>query len=226
MHKLLIFNDENLLRRALTHRSYANENPREPGHNERLEFLGDAILNFMSGEYLYQLQPEMDEDEMTRRRSALVDEKQLARFATEVGLDFRMRLGQGAIKDGGYQNPNLLSSTFEAVVGAYYLDHHRQLETLRPLIEELFDSVPKDIMVIRSGVDPKNKLQEVVQANGALTPPKYVTEKIGGADHAPEFMARVYVEGKVYGKGKGGSKKEAEKNAAHDALIKLKKRGL
>jgi ribonuclease-3 len=226
MHKLLIFNDEKLLRRSLTHRSYINENPGECGDNERLEFLGDAILNFISGEYLYQIHPEMGEDEMTRRRAALVDEKQLARFAVEVGLDFRMRLGQGAIREGGYQNPNLLSSTFEAVIGAYYLDHNRDIEALRPLIAQLFDSVPEDVMVVRSNIDSKNKFQEFAQANGATTPPKYATEKLGGADHAPEFFSKVYVEGKLYGEGKGRSKKDAEKQAAEDALAKLKKRGL
>ncbi len=226
MHKLLMFNDEKLLRRALTHRSYINENPGEGGDNERLEFLGDAILNFISGEYLYQLHPEIAEDEMTRRRAALVDEKQLARFAIEVGLDFRMRLGQGAIRDGGYQNPNLLSSTFEAVVGAYYLDKKRDIEALRPLVEQLFDSVPEGVMVVRSNIDSKNKFQEFVQANGATTPPKYVTEKLGGADHAPEFFSKVYVDGKPYGEGKGRSKKDAEKQAAEDAIAKLKKRGL
>jgi ribonuclease-3 len=226
MHKLLIFNDEKLLRRSLTHRSYINENPGECGDNERLEFLGDAILNFISGEYLYQIHPEMGEDEMTRRRAALVDEKQLARFAVEVGLDFRMRLGQGAIREGGYQNPNLLSSTFEAVIGAYYLDHNRDIEALRPLIAQLFDSVPEDVMVVRSNIDSKNKFQEFAQANGATTPPKYATEKLGGTDHAPEFFSKVYVEGKLYGEGKGRSKKDAEKQAAEDALAKLKKRGL
>src|SRR6478672_1844584 len=122
MHKLLTFKDEKLLRLALTHRSYVNENPGEMEHNERLEFLGDAILTFLSGEYLYQRHPEMGEDEMTRRRSALVDEKQLARFATEIGLDLKMRLGKGAYREGGITNPNLLSSTFEAFIGAYYLD--------------------------------------------------------------------------------------------------------
>jgi ribonuclease-3 len=226
MHKLLIFNDEKLLRRALTHRSYVNENPEETGHNERLEFLGDAILSFISGEYLYEHHPEMEEDEMTRRRAALVDEKQLARFAIEVGLDFRIRLGQGAIREGGYQNPNLLSSTFEAVVGAYYLDHNRDIKALRLLVEELFDSVPQEVIVLRSSVDSKNKFQEFAQANGATTPPKYVTEKMGGTDHAPEFISRVYVGDKLYGEGQGRSKKEAEKKAADDALIKLKKRGL
>jgi ribonuclease III len=225
MHKLLMFNDEKLLRRSLTHRSYVNENSGEGGDNERLEFLGDAILNFISGEYLYQVHPEMGEDEMTRRRAALVDEKQLARFAIEVGLDFRMRLGQGAIREGGYQNPNLLSSTFESVIGAYYLDNKRDIEVLRPLVEQLFDSVPEEVMIVRSNIDSKNKFQELVQANGAKTPPKYATEKLGGADHAPEFFARVSVDGKLYGEGKGRSKKDAEKQAAEDAIAKLKKRG-
>ncbi|WP_448572859.1 ribonuclease III [Trichothermofontia sp.] len=226
MHKLLIFNDEKLLRRALTHRSYVSENPGELEDNERLEFLGDAILNFISGEYLYTIHPELDEGEMTRRRAALVDEKQLARFAVEVGLDFRMRLGQGTIRAGGFQNPNLLSSTFEAVIGAYYLDKNRDIEAVRPLVEELFDSVPEGVMTVRSNLDSKNKFQEFIQANGSTSLPRYLTEKVGGTDHAPEFLAKVYVDDKPYGEGKGRSKKEAEKKAAEDALSKLKKRGL
>jgi len=225
-HPLLDFGDEKLLRRALTHSSYVNENPGNDRDNERLEFLGDAILNFLSGEYLYNLNPEMGEDEMTRRRSALVDEKQLAKFAIEVGLDFRMRLGQGAIRDGGYQNPNLLSSTFEAVVGAYYLDHQQNIEVLRPLIEAFFRSVPATEMIARSSVDSKNRFQEFVQKQGITQPPQYVTEKVGGSDHNPEFISRVYVADKCYGEGKGRSKKNAEKDAAEDALSRLKKRGL
>jgi ribonuclease-3 len=225
MHKLLIFNDEKLLHRALTHRSYINENPRELGHNERLEFLGDAILTFISGEYLYQRHPDMEEGEMTRRRAALVDEKQLAQFATKVGLESRIRLGKGILRDGGSHNPNLLSSAFEALVGAYYLDHGRNIDTLRPLIEELFDSVPQGVILSRSDVDPKNKLQEFAQANGGSLP-KYVTEKVGGSDHAPEFLAKAYIGGQLYGESRGRNKKEAEKAAATDALAKLKERGL
>ena len=91
-----------------------------------------------------------------------------------------MRLGQGAIHDGGYQNPNLQSSTFEAVIGAYYLDKKRDIEALRPLVEQLFDSVPKEVMAVRSNIDSKNKFQEIVQANGAKNPPKYVTIAITG----------------------------------------------
>jgi ribonuclease III len=223
MHELLQFNDETLLRQALTHRSYANEHPEEPGDNERLEFLGDAILNFVSGEYLYCQGPAMGEDEMTRRRAALVDEKQLAKFAITVGVDLHMRLGQGAIRDGGYQNPNLLSSTFEAIVGAYYLDRHRDIEAIRPLLEALFDSVVPTVMATRSTIDLKNQFQEWVQSNGTDKPPHYVTEKVGGTDHAPEFLARAYVGEKLYGIGRGKSKKEAEKQAAENALLKLKK---
>jgi ribonuclease-3 len=228
MHKLLTFNNEKLLRQALTHRSYVNENPGEEKHNERLEFLGDAILNFISGQYLYSRYPEKGEDELTRRRSALVEEKQLAKFALEVGLDFRMRLGKGTIRDGGFQNPNLLSSTFEALVGAYYLDNDCNVEPLKVILEPLFDSVSEDVVEPRSNVDSKNRLQEITQAQGKQEPPKYVTEKAGGPDHAPEFISRVYVNGedKELGAGRGKSKKEAEKAAAEDAIAKLKKQGL
>jgi ribonuclease III len=225
-HKILIFRDEKLLFRALTHRSYVNENPGEGEHNERLEFLGDAILNFLSGEYLYRRHPERGEDELTRRRSALVDEKQLAKFALEVGLDFRMRLGKGAIRDGGYQNPNLLSSTFEAVIAAYYLDNNSDIEVVRAIVEPLFDAVPEQIVMSRSNVDAKNRFQEWVQRNLTHTPPKYVTVQVGGMSHAPEFTAKVFVEDKEYGEGKGRNKKAAEKAAAEDALSKLEKQGL
>jgi ribonuclease-3 len=227
MHKLLLFDNEKLLRQALTHRSYVNENP-ELGeeNNERLEFLGDALLTFLSGEYLYHRYPKMAEDEMTRRRSALVDEKQLAKFAIEIGLDLRMRLGIGAIREGGFTNPNLLSSTFESVIGAYYLDNNSNIEAVRPHVEDLFDSVPDSIVVSRSDVDSKGRFQQLVLANIDPTPPKYVTVQAGGLPHAPEFIATVYVGEKEYGEGRGRSKKDAEKCAAEDALAKLKRRGL
>ncbi|MBD2439960.1 ribonuclease III [Nostoc sp. FACHB-110] len=225
MHKLLTFRNEKLLRRALTHRSYVHENPGEGEHNERLEFLGDAILNFLSGEYLYRHHPEKGEDELTRRRSALVDEKQLAKFAEEVGIDFRMRLGRGAILDGGFQNPNLLSSTFEAVIGAYYLDHNGDIEAVRAIVEPLFNSVPEQIVVVRSNVDSKNRFQEWVQRNITINPPEYITKQVGGLSHAPIFTAKVFVDGKEYGEGKGRNKKDAEKAAAENALAKLKQEG-
>jgi ribonuclease III len=221
MHPLLIFKDEKLLRLALTHRSYTHENPQFDSHNERLEFLGDALLNYLSGDYLYRRHPEKEEDELTRRRSALVDEKQLAKFAIEVGLDVRMHLGKGAIRDGGFQNPNLLSSAFEAVVAAYYLDRKSDIEAIRAIIEPLFDGVPEKVVITRSNVDSKNRFQEWVQRNVTHTPPKYITVQIGGVSHSPEFIAKVFVQDKEYGEGRGRNKKEAEKAAAENALAQL-----
>jgi len=225
MHELLKFQNQQLLQQALTHSSYVNENPTEK-HNERLEFLGDAILNFISGSYLYQRFPEMEEGEMTRRRSALVDEKQLAEFAKEVGLSSQMRLGKGANQDGGSKNANLLISTFEAVVGAYYLDKNSNIELIRPIIENLFSSVPQITVEARSNVDSKNRFQEWVQSKFGHILPRYETERVGGTDHAPEFIARVYLDSELWGEGRGRSKKEAEKQAAENALARLKERGL
>lgn len=217
------FQDSSLLRRALTHRSYVHENPQEGEHNERLEFLGDALLTFLSGEYLYRRHPEKGEDQLTRRRSALVDEKQLAKFAIEVGLDFRMRLGKGATLEGGFQNPNLLSSAFEAIIAAYYLDNNYDIEAVRAVVEPLFDSVPESIVQFRSNVDSKNRFQEWVQRNITQIPPKYLTVQAGGSSHAPEFIAKVFVGDKEYGEGKGRNKKDAEKGAAEDALAKVER---
>ena len=220
------FKNEKLLRLALTHRSYVNENPGEGENNERLEFLGDAILTFLSGEYLFKRHPEMGEDELTRRRAALVNEKQLAKFAIEVDLDSKMLLGKGAIRDGGFTNPNLLSSTFEAFIGAYYLDNNTNIEPVREFVEKLFSSVPENVVEISSNVDSKNRFQEWVQTNIGPTPPKYDTVQAGGEAHAPEFLAKVLVGEKEYGEGRGRNKKDAEKRAAENALANLKKRGL
>lgn len=222
MHKLLIFNDQKLLNQALTHRSYRNEHMGVASDNERLEFFGDAILSFISGEYLYKRHPEMEEGEMTRRRAVLVDEKQLAKFADEVGLDSKMRLGKGAMLEGGSRNPNLLSSAFEAIVGAYYLDAGCDVEEIRSSIYKLFDSVPEGATISDSRTDSKSELQVFVQQN-TRTLPKYVTHRTGGEDHSPEFVSKVYVSDKLCGEGKGRRKKDAEKQAAEAALTQLKK---
>ena len=211
------FNDKKLLLQALTHRSFANENSGIKD-NERLEFLGDAILPFISAEYFYRRYPEMGEDEMTRRRSALGDEQQLAQFALQIGLDSQMRLSKGTLQDGGLSNPNLLSSTFEAMIGAYYLDQNRNIETIRRVIEVLFDSVPPALLNERGNLDVKNQLQQLVQLKFGHILPTYKTEKIGGSDHAPEYLAEVMVEGQIFGSGKGRGKKAAEKQAAENAL--------
>ncbi|MGD1874271.1 MAG: ribonuclease III [Mastigocoleus sp.] len=221
MHELLIFKNQTLLQHALTHRSYLHEHPEAGEHNERLEFLGDALLNYLSGSYLYNRYPKKGEDELTRHRSALVDEKQLAHFALEIGLDTKLLLGKGAMREGGLKNPNLLSCAFEAVIAAYYLDNNCDIEAVRIVVEPIFKSVPESVVAHRSNVDAKNRFQEWVQRNIDQNPPKYVTTKVGGSCHAPEFTAKVLVNEKVYGIGKGLSKKKAEIAAAENALIKV-----
>ncbi|MEM7553156.1 MAG: ribonuclease III [Cyanobacteria bacterium P01_A01_bin.84] len=221
MNQLLIFKDKTLLQRALTHRSYLHEHPEIGEHNERLEFLGDALLNYLSGSYLYSRYPNKGEDELTRYRSALVDEKQLANFALEIGLDTKLLLGKGAIREGGFKNPNLLSCAFEAVIAAYYLDNDSNIEAVRTVVKPIFESVPESVMKRRSNVDTKNRFQEWVQRNIDQNPPKYVTVQVGGSCHAPEFIAKVLVHEKVYGMGQGKNKKEAEKAAAENALVRV-----
>lgn len=214
------FDRPTLLDQALTHRSLVRENPHLGDDNERLEFLGDAILTFISGAYLYRRFPELGEDEMTRRRSALVDEKQLAQFAIALNLGPKLRMSRGVEQMGGRQNPNLLSSAFEAVVGAYYLDQQGDVEIVRPFVESLFDAVPLEELQARSSLDVKNQLQEWAHKNG-VSLPHYGTQKIAGQDHNPLFSCQVSLGSTVLGTGEGHSKKEAEKAAAAAALLSL-----
>ncbi|MFZ4556924.1 MAG: ribonuclease III [Pseudanabaena sp.] len=225
MKDLFIFKNENLLRMALTHRSYVNENPNGGEDNERLEFLGDAILNFLSGSYLYRQHPDLGEDELTRRRAALVDEKQLAAFAIALGLDNQILLGRGALRDGGNKSDNLLSCVFEAMIGALYLDRSCDVESMRPAVEALFDSVPPELVSSRADLDPKNRLQEWVQSHIGHTLPIYITDKVAGDDHTPEFASKVYVGDRLYGESRRNfsSKKEAERAAATDALAQIER---
>lgn len=224
MHKLPTFKDEKLRQRALTHRSYVNENPGAGEHNERLEFLGDAVLGFLIGELLYKRYPQMSEAELTRLRSALVDEKQLAKFATQLSIGNLMRLGKGAIKEGGRQNPSLLSDTFEAYIGAYFLD--AGIEAVRNFVQPLFMSVADSIVFPQSEadpknlVDPKNRFQQWALAKFVQNP-EYLIIDESGPDHAKEFTAEVSVNGIVYGVGKGRRKQDAEKRAADAALRKV-----
>jgi ribonuclease-3 len=225
MKDLFIFKNENLLRMALTHRSYVNENPNGGEDNERLEFLGDAILNFLSGSYLYRQHPDLGEDELTRRRAALVDEKQLAAFAIALELDAQILLGKGALRDGGNKSDNLLSCVFEGMIGALYLDRNCDAESIRPAIEALFDSVPPELVNSRADLDPQNRLIEWVHAHIGHTSPQYITERVAGTDHLPEFASKVYVGDRLYGQSLRNfpSKKEAKRAAATDALAQIER---
>jgi len=210
---------------ALTHRSYVHEHPEVETDNERLEFLGDAILNFLSGSYLYRQHADLGEDELTRRRAALVDEKQLANFAIALGLDQQILLGKGALRDGGNRSDNLLSCVFEAMIGAFYLDCNCDVEMVRPAVEALFASVPPELVNTRADLDAKNRLQEWVQSYIGHMLPQYVTAKVGGSDHTPEFASAVYVGDRLYGQSRRHfhSKKEAERAAALDALSQIER---
>jgi ribonuclease-3 len=225
--KQLPFQEASLLNRALTHRSYLYENPREVSEdNELLEFLGDALLTFLSGEYLYRHYSGKNEGELTDLRSLLVKDRQLARFAADLDIGKWMLLGRGEATNGGTAKESLLSNTFEAIIGAYFLDSG--IEAVRDFVEPLFTLVVEEI--ISSGPepdsnilgDPKNRFQEWVQQNIGPIIPQYITIQEAGPDHAKEFTVEVRVNSKVYGQGSGRSKKEAEKRAAEDALRKLR----
>nr|WP_317270883.1 ribonuclease III [Arthrospira sp. PLM2.Bin9] len=225
--KKIPFKNVDLLNQALTHSSYLYENPKEVNRdNELLEFLGDSVLNFISGEYLYNKYKSVgNEGDLTKLRSALVENKQLAKFAEKLTLRKYIRLGKGAAL-----NPSLLSNTFEAMIGAYFLDSG--MKKVQEFIQPLFDSVIAEIASLSQGssgkvaADSKNRLQEWVQKNIGPITPEYETIKEEGADHQKQFTVQVMVEGKVYGQGKGLSKKEASKKAAEKALAKIYKLGL
>ncbi len=226
LHELLEkipFQDALLLYRALTHRTYVFENPTQTqGDNEQLEFLGDKILEFLAGDYLYEQYPGRSEGELTDRHSNLVDNLQLARFATELELGRWVRLGRGEELQGGRTRPSLLSNTFEAVIGSYYLDSG--IEAVRELVKPLFDLVIKDLdfLNVTSEIlgDVKNQFQHWAQTNHQQIPEYVVTDE-SGEDHAKVFTVEVRVNGIVYGKGIVNKKKEAEKQAAADALKRL-----
>ncbi len=224
--KQLPFQDASLLNQALTHRSYLYENPKAVSEdNELLEFLGDALLTFLSAEYLYRDYSKKSEGELTCIRSALVDNAQLAKFAIGLDIGKWMRLSNGEATSGGTTKQSLLSNTFEAIIGAYFLDSG--IEAVRDFVEPLFTSVVEELISSQPKpdsnipVDPKNQLQQLVQQNMGPVTPQYITIQEAGPDHAKEFTVEVCVNSKVYGKGSGRTKKEAEKCAAEVALKKL-----
>ncbi len=214
----LHFKDMLLLSRSLTHRSYLNEHPEALEDNERLEFLGDAVLDFVVGAWLYNQYPEMPEGDLTRLRSALVYTDSLAEFALQLGLGNAMRLGRGEIQGGGKERKPLLCDTFEALVGAIYLD--QGISAVQKFMSSLLIAGAEDAIVNHKTEDPKSMLQEWVQAQG-FAAPRYVTRSVTGPDHSRLFTVDVIVDEKVYGSGVGLSKQIATKDAARDALERL-----
>ncbi len=212
----LPFTNLALLTRALTHRSYVNENPDSLEDNERLEFLGDAVLDFVVGAWVYHRFPEMPEGELTKIRSALVRNDQLAIFARHLKLGGALRLGRGEFSSGGRERDGLLGSLFEALVGALYLDSGLEAVDafVHPLLDEAQESILDEIH------DPKSLLQEWAQAE-KLGTPQYVTVGSSGPDHAKVFDVEVRIQGLTYGQGHGSSKQVAARVAAQAALESL-----
>lgn len=214
----LQFTDVGLLQRALTHRSFVNEHPEILEDNERLEFLGDAVLDFLTGAWLYNRFPEMDEGQLTRLRSALVRTEQLAAFAQDIQMGQAMLLGRGEEATGGRERQALLCGAFEALIGAIYVDSglDRVMEFMEPRLEIAAEAVLED----ESLFDARSLLQIWAQANVGETP-RYRTVSSHGPDHAREFVVEVSLQGKPLGEGRGRSKQEAAQRAASEALSQL-----
>jgi ribonuclease-3 len=214
----LPFSDHRLLSRALTHRSFLNEHPEAIEDNERLEFLGDAVLDFLVGAWLYNHFPEMNEGQLTRMRSALVRTEQLSVFASRIDLGSAVRLGYGEEAGGGRKRLALLCASFEALVGALYLD--AGLQAVRDFVEPMLGTAAANILDNHKEKDPKSILQERVQSQG-YGPPVYRTTAAYGPDHAKVFEVEVLVGDQVRGRGQGRSKQSAAKSAAREALLSM-----
>ncbi|MEM9087318.1 MAG: ribonuclease III [Cyanobacteria bacterium P01_F01_bin.53] len=212
------FTNQVLWQQSMTHSSFINEQPSAGVHNERLEFLGDAILNFVSGAYLYQRYPDLSEGELTPLRAALVDEPQLCYFARSLGLGKQLRLGKGADQEGSRQSSRLLCSAFEAMIGAYFLDAGRDVSAVQAYVLPMFDTVVEQ--ALQAGINAKSRLQELTQKRFGEVP-AYVLLRSEGPDHAKEFVVEVRINHQPYGCGHGHSKKDAEKMAAQLTLEML-----
>ena len=214
------FSDQSLILRALTHRSSVNEYPFLIGDNERLEFLGDAVIGFVAADFLYHRFPEKREGPLTAMRAYLVRKETLARFARAIDLGDYIIMGRGEEESGGRARDTVLSSTFEALVGALYLDRglRAAVDFLLPFFQPELDRLQTDQLT----KDAKSRLQEWAQAELRRTP-AYVTVGASGPDHDREFTVEVRIDGKTYGVGVGKSKQQAAQAAAQNALNKVGK---
>lgn len=206
--------DESLLKLAFTHKSWVNENTDETESNERLEFLGDAVLEFIVSKELYKRFPKKEEGYLTTLRANLVNTVNLAEVAKKLKLGESLYLSKGEEEGGGRKNPSILANTFEAVVGAIYLDKGiRGAEKFITdnLLEDLADKISKPLK------DAKSRLQEIVQAQG-LPAPRYDVIEEKGPDHNKKFTVEAVVNGEALAKGEGKNKSEAAQQAASRAL--------
>lgn len=213
------FGDWGILLQALTHTSYGHEflqdKPIALRDNERLEFLGDAILDVVVSDILLELFPNSNEGYLSKMRAAVVNEKTLAQLAKSIHLQEVIRLGKGELQTGGNLKPSIISSAFEALIAAIYLDggFHAVYPVVRHLFAPLFAQEPD----IRIFYDHKTQLQEIVQAKWKITPTYHLVD-MRGPDHAKVFEVEVRMNGKSLASATGSSKKEAEQNAAQVAI--------
>ncbi len=212
------FLDKNLLQQAFVHRSCLNENPNfKIDHNERLEFLGDAVIELAVTRHLFNNYPN-PEGELTSWRAALVNSIMLAKISTDLGFNDYLMLSKGESQDVGRARQIILANTFEAVVGAIYID--RGFEAAEEFVEEnILCELPR-ILKEKLYVDPKSYFQERAQGERSITP-KYELLKEEGPDHNKSFVVGVYLEDKLITKGKGYSKQEAQEDAARKGLKKM-----
>jgi|Deesub1362A_J573_1020465.scaffolds.fasta_scaffold00604_4 ribonuclease-3 len=214
------FRKKALIQEAITHKSFTHENPeKSPLFNERLEFLGDAVLSLVISEYLFKKHPSYTESQLSRLRAYTVRESTLVEAAMDLNLGRYLRLGKGEELSGGREKPSILANAFEALIGAIYLDGGIRkardfiLNALKSTIEEIEG---KDLVF-----DYKSRLQEVSQARFGVLP-RYVIHKEEGPEHNKTFEVKVYIKDSLYGTGRGKNKKSAQQLAAEAGLRKLK----
>ena len=216
-----MFVDPRLLDEALTHRSFVNETGRNKSarDNQRLEFFGDAVIDFILSGMLLQLFPDSREGELTKIRATLVDEESLAGIASGLGLGAFLKLGRGEEKSGGREKRSILADAYEALIAAVYLDGG--LGSAQRLVETHLGPFLKDRNVIFSVKDHKTDFQELAQVARNATP-RYVLTEVSGPDHNRFFTVAVYLGAELMGEGSGRSKKEAEQAAAKIGAERLK----
>jgi ribonuclease-3 len=214
----LSFHKPQLLKQAFTHSSYVNEHRMNHlRHNERLEFLGDAVLELLVSDYLFHAYPDIPEGELTKYRASIVCEPSLVKHAEQLELGSYVLLGKGEEHTGGRTRPALLADLFESLVGALYLDQGIA-EVKRFLNEHMFTYISIDGKL--QVIDYKTKLQEHCQQHNMGTLEYRIVDERGPA-HEREFVSEVYLDATIYGQGTGRSKKESEQQAAAQALAKL-----
>ncbi len=212
------FKDASLLQEALTHKSYSNERAGDLPYNERLEFLGDAVLDLIVSDRLFHLYPSESEGELTRIRAEVVSEKGLALIARRIGLGECLALGRGEEKSGGRLKDSLNADALEALLGAVFRDGG--LAPVSAVVESLFDDAIRHSARRKAGIDHKTRLQEILQGRKDA-PPRYVLLGVEGPDHDRTYTVEVRNDVEALGRGLGKSKKAAEQQAAREALERL-----